>query len=481
MSAPLSPRLPIAGLAVSLLGGCVSFSPDAGLSSVVATVGPDLGRNVVKITGEAGAAAAAERVKTLLRGPLTADRAAAIALLNNRGLQAAYFRLGISEAEYVQASLPPNPKLSLAEFSGPATFETEQQLVTDIVALVTLPARTDIAADRFGAAKLRAAEQTLRLAADARRQYYRAVAASEAAAFLRQARLSAEAASDLTRQLGETGAVNKADQAREHALYAEVASQFARATLQARLERERLVRVMGLYGRDIQFTLPAKLPPLPGGLRSPRRIEADAVKRRVDLKIAFAELGALAKSLELTKVIRYVPALEIGPNADYQHDKQSGTYGIGIAGTYEIPIFDFGQARIANAEQTYMQAANLLAQKAVNARSEAREAYQNYRGTYDIARLYERQILPLREMIQADAVRQYNGMLIDVAQLILDARARVLSNAQAIEARRDFWIANADLNAALIGGGMAESAAGNPSAPDLSGRGGTSGSAGAGQ
>jgi outer membrane protein TolC len=120
----------------------------------------------------------------------------------------------------------------------------------------------------------------------------------------------------------------------------------------------------------------------------------------------------------------------------------------------EIPIYDFGQSRVVAAEQTYMQAANKLAEKAVNIRSEAREAYTAYRGNYDIARLYQSQVLPLRKIIQDEALLQYSGMLIDVTQLLVDARGRVLSNSAAINARRDFWIANTDLRHAIIGGGV---------------------------
>jgi outer membrane protein TolC len=105
------------------------------------------------------------------------------------------------------------------------------------------------------------------------------------------------------------------------------------------------------------------------------------------------------------------------------------------------------------AEQTYMQAANKLAEKAVNVRSEAREAYVSYRGTYDIARQYIANVLPLRKIIQDEALLQYNGMLIDVTQLITDARARILSNVAGINARRDAWIAHTDFKHALIGGG----------------------------
>ncbi|WP_315986567.1 hypothetical protein [Microvirga sp. Mcv34] len=97
-------------------------------------------------------------------------------------------------------------------------------------------------------------------------------------------------------------------------------------------------------------------------------------------------------------------------------------------------------------------AANRLAEQAVNARSEAREAYLRYRGNYDLARPYQTWVLPLRQTIQEQAQLQYSGMLVDLTQLIIDARTRILSNVDAINARRDFWIAATDLKAALVGG-----------------------------
>ena len=121
--------------------------------------------------------------------------------------------------------------------------------------------------------------------------------------------------------------------------------------------------------------------------------------------------------------------------------------------SFQIPIYDFGQTAVRNAQETYMAAANRLAERAVNVRSEAREAYLRYRGNYDLARHYQNRVLPLQRTIQEQATLQYSGMLIDVSDLITDARTRILSNVDAINARRDFWIAATDLKAALIGGG----------------------------
>jgi outer membrane protein TolC len=470
----------IGGLGL-LLSGCVTFQDGMGTVQMIARA--ELQKDAVKIETEADALAARTMVEDLLKLPLTSERAVQIALLNNRGLQAAYNELGLSEAQLVQASLPPNPKISLARLGGSLELEIERQILFNILALATLPARREIAADRFRAAQFRAAEATLRLAADTRRQFYRAVAANQLVSFLTQARASAEAASELATKLGETGAINKLRQAREHAFYQETSAQLAKARLQQRIERERFIRLMGLWGRDIEFKLPASLPPLPSRVRTARDIEQQALRRRVDLQVARIELEALAKSLGLTQATRFVNDLELAAANSYERAKgveeehgratleKEKVYKRGFEIEFEIPIFDFGQARVAQAEQTYMQAANRFAEKAVNIRSEVREAYQTYRGTYDIARLYQSQVLPLRKIIQDEQLLQYNAMIADVTQLITDARARILSNAQAIEARRDFWIANTDLHVALVGGSLSGGAGSASTMPAAAGGG----------
>ena len=97
-----------------------------------------------------------------------------------------------------------------------------------------------------------------------------------------------------------------------------------------------------------------------------------------------------------------------------------------------------------------MQAVNRLAEKAVNARSEVREAYQRYRGAYDFARHYENEILPLRQTIAEESLLRYNGMLTDIFPVLADARARIASNSAAINALRDFWLAHVNLQSALL-------------------------------
>lgn len=61
------------------------------------------------------------------------------------------------------------------------------------------------------------------------------------------------------------------------------------------------------------------------------------------------------------------------------------------------------------------------------------------------------QIVPLRKEIAEENVLRYNDMLIGVFELLADARAQIASVNAAIDALRDFWLAQAELEMALIG------------------------------
>lgn len=445
----------------ALLGGCATFSADGGVGPAQNVAFSELKKDVVKINGAEAALSAKARVDQLLRKPLTADSAVQIALLSNRGLQAAFNDLGIAEAQMVTASLPPNPRFGISKLSGRFELEIERQVAGSLFALATLPARAAIAREKFQTAQLRAAETVLKLAADTRRQYYRAVAANAQVGFFEQAKSSTDAASELFKRLGESGGINKLDQAREFAFDAELGAQLAQARLQQRQERERLVRLLGLWGNELKFQIPTNLAPLPQ-IQSARAIEAEALRKRIDLQIARGDLDALAKSLGLTNATRFVNDVDLLGRRTYDRGRRvladgdverETTRSTTLEFEIEIPIYDFEQSRVVQAEQNYMQAANKLAEKAVNIRSEAREAYTSYRATYDIAQQYQNNVLPLRKIIQDESLLHYSGMLIDVTQLLTDARGRILSNVAAINARRDFWIAHTDLKHVVIGGG----------------------------
>ncbi len=460
-------QLALAAIMPLALSACANFTPDAGMGAVAAIAGGGTGEEVVKIRSDEEGRAAEDRVARLLRTRLTADGAVQIALLNNKGLQAAYNELAITEARGVEASLPPSPTLSLARLSASMELEIERQILVNVLGLLTLPAKREIAEQQFRQAQFKAAAETLRIAAEARRAFYNAVAARQTAALLREAKAAAEAASELIRKLGETGAVSKLDQAREHVFYAEITGELARARQTQEAAREALIRVLGLWGDSINFRLPDALPPLPGKPKLKTDIETEALRRRVDVEMARIEVDAAAKALGLTHATRLVNVFEIAGHSKYERVTKVGDTGEketektrwrGAELEIQVPLFDFGEARTRQAEESYMQVVNRLAEKAVNARSEVREAYQRYRGAYDFARHYEKEIVPLRQTIAEESLLRYNGMLTDIFPVLADARARIASSSAAINALRDFWLAHAGLQSALLVGGSAPGA-----------------------
>lgn len=447
----------------TLLAGCKTFSPDGGITAVADLTDPALGIEIVRLRTEEDAAYAREAVARLLKRPLTAESAVQLALYNNRGLQAAYNELGISETALVGAYLPPNPTFSVERLSSSVEVEIGGRAIANILALLTLPARAGIAEDRYRQAQLRAAEETLRVAANTRRAFYRTVAARESAAFLDEAKTAAETATKLARRLGETGAMNKLDQAREQVFYAEVAAQLAAQHQRSTSERERLIRMLGLWGKDTEFALPKSLPPLPAGFRALPTVEIDAVRRRLDLQAARLEVEALAKSYGLTNAMGFLNLLEVTGIAEKKKEKATGEIERTRGGEieFQIPLFDFGQVGVRRAEEEYLHAVNRLTEKAVNVRSEARDAYRTFRTSYDLARHYRNEVLPLRKIISEETLLRYNAMQIDVFALLAEARQRVAAAAAAIDAHRDFWLASTDLMGAVVGGG-ADGMAGGP-------------------
>ena len=59
--------------------------------------------------------------------------------------------------------------------------------------------------------------------------------------------------------------------------------------------------------------------------------------------------------------------------------------------------------------------------------------------------------MPLRRTIADENILRYNGMLIGVFELLADSREQISSVAAAIDAQRDFWLADAALQTTLIG------------------------------
>ena len=452
----------------AVLGGCASFTPDGGFGAVERTTKERIGKDLQWARGEADLDVVANRVGELLAKPLTVDDAVQIALLNNRGLQAGFQELGITEAEVVQAGRLPNPGFSFGRNSRGDEREIERGLHFNLARLVAMPLVGRMEARRFEQVKGRVSMSVLSLAADTRKAYFTALAAEETVRYMRQVKQAADASAELARRMEQVGNFNKLQRAREQSFYANAVLQLARAEQAQRSTRERLVRLLGLWGAQTQFTLPERLPDLPSSPLELSDVEQVALAQRLDVQGAKLAAEQTASNLGLTRTTRFVNVLELGVmrNSSNEEPTQRG-WEIG----FELPLFDWGGARVARAEAIYMQTLHRAAETAIIARSEVREAYTGYRSAYDIARHHRDEIVPLNQRIAEENVLRYNGMLIGVFELLADARTQIASVNASIEALRDFWIAQADLDMALIGKPNLAATAGPAMAAEAAGAG----------
>lgn len=435
---------------LAFLGGCTSFSPDGGLDRVASITQERMGVTPIPLRSAEDTARVADEMKRLLAEPLSVDNAVKITILNNRGLQASLAELGIAEAELVQAGRLRNPAFTFRRVEGGGISDFERQFLFDLMGLITLPTRSGIEQRRFEVTQIRVASDVLRLAQQTRQAWFSAVAAQEAAKYMEAVQDAAAAGAELATRMAEQGNFSRLRQQREQLFHAEISADVVRARQLAVTERERLTRLLGLAGSLRTFRLPERLPDLPDKPLDEGSVMRQAMDNRLDVRMARREIDGLAKSLGLTRASRFVNVLDVS----YLNNNTSGEPHLrGYEIELSLPIFDWGEASVARAEALYTQAMHRVAEIAVDAESEVAEAYAAYRATHDLARRYRDQIVPLTKQIAEENLLRYNGMLIGVWDLLADTRGQIVSVNAAIQAQKDFWIAESNLQISLNSGG----------------------------
>lgn len=456
----------------AMLAACASFSDDGGFGSVETLARERLpGSAPVQVAWARDASQAdalRARVTELLSRPLGVDEAVQAALLGNPGLQARYAELGVAEADLVQAGRLRNPRLSYLRATHNDEIKVESALVFNLMAVFTLPLATRIEEHRFEQLKLDLAAEVLRLAAQARRAWYQAVAARQMATYLEQVNESAQVGVTLARRMVQAGNWSRLNLLREQAFAADASAQLARARQAALTERERLARLLG-QDKAATLQLPERLPDLPATARELQDAESQALEQRLDVMATRRQSEMLAAAMGLTRATRFINVLELGPaRVTESPDPRKKGFELEL----QVPLFDWGGARVARAEASYMQALHRVAETALNARSEVRESYAEYRSAFDLARLYRDEVVPLRKEISEETLLRYNGMLASVFELLADSRDQVAGVTQALDALRAYWLADANLQMALTGGSPLPSSPGAtrlPSAPAAEG------------
>lgn len=307
--------------AAVFLSGCASFSSDGGFDKVGELTKERTGQAPLYQRSTADSDTARTRTRELLKVPLTANSAVELAYLNNRSLQASFNELGIAEAELVRAGRLRNPVFTFEHLSGGGVVEIDRAVMFDVLGLLTMPVARELEQRRFEHAQFQAAFEAVGIASDVRRAYFSAVATQELAKYFQQVKEAAEASNELARKMAAAGNFNKLAQMREQAFYADATADLARAQHQAFAQRERLSRLLGLSGDQLNFQLPERLPDLPAQPAEPKDAEQSALDKRLDVLMAKRTTEATAKSLGLTKATRFINVLEVG----YRNKSETGS------------------------------------------------------------------------------------------------------------------------------------------------------------
>lgn len=460
-------KLVLSAMSLAILSGCASVSVEQNVDRVNEEAKSFTeGQLSLARTGDERQQRA-EAAQKLLQTPLGQREAVQLALLNSPSLQALVAQGWAESADAAQIGRIANPIFSLERMVAGDELELNRALTFGLLDILTLPSRQGIATRRIEVAQLRLTGDVVDQVTRVRQAWVRAVAAQQSLQYARQVYDSASASAELARRMQAIGNFNRLTRAREQAFYADAGTRLATATHQVTATREELVRLLGLDMQQAQMLkLPERLPELPRQAIDPQTVGTFATRNRLDIRLAQTTLAASARAQGLNMVTSFTD-IELTARRETSTDNVAGERS--VARGYEIdvrlPIFDWGGMRRDAMSARTLAAANQLDATVRSAGSSLRESYSAYRTAYDIARHNRDEVVPLRKVIAEENQLRYNGMIIGIFELLADARDQVTTVMNAINSEQQFWLADAALQASLIGRPINTVLAAMPAAP----------------
>jgi cobalt-zinc-cadmium efflux system outer membrane protein len=294
----------------------------------------------------------------------------------------------------------------------------------------------------------------LKLAAEVKVAFYTAQARRQLLDRLRVVSETNETAAEFTKRLHDAGNTSDLELANQQGSYEQSRLEVAQTELQVRRDRERLNRLLGLWGAGTNWTMANHLPELQGRESSLQHLESRAIAQRLDLQAARMRLDLIGQSLALRTKTRFLPAeIKLGVDTERDPDGQRLT---GPTLDLELPIFNQGQGEIAKLTAQYRQAQHELEAMAVNIRSEVRESRDQLVAAHDLTSYIGKRLLPTQQQALNLTLQQYNFMLKGAYDLLLAKQNEIAAERSYIEAWRDYWIARAELERA-VGGNLSSS------------------------
>ena len=457
-----------AGLALTgiaaLVSGCASFSIEDSVSWTNEELAGYTGGELELARTDEQRRARAEVAGEILAGTVDREAAVRLALANSPAMQAMIADSWAEGADAAQSGRIPNPVFAFERIAtdDEAEVEIERLFAFGLLDVLTLPLRKRVADRRIERTKLALASEVVGRVTEVRQAWVEAVAAEQSLQYAEQVAESASASAEMARRLESVGNYSRLERAREQVFYAETTAQLAAERHAARSAREQLVRLLGLNEDQASaLELPETLPELPERPLQPARLADTLNERRLDVQLAKADLEAAARGQGLGRITTFTD-IEVGyrsatvfsetePGEGFEDIDIEAESADGYELEVTVPLFDWGGMQRDALNARTLAAANRYAETLRTVSSSLRENYSAYRTAHDVAMFYQDEILPLRELISEENVLQYNGMLIGVFELLADSRSSIGAVETAIDAQRQFWLAEAALQASITG------------------------------
>ena len=460
-------KLTLSALGLAVLTGCASASLDQNINRVNVEAGGFTEGKLALARTQEERDQQAQAAQSLLAQPLGQKDAVQLALVNSPSLQALLAQGWAESADAAQVGRIANPIFSFERMRAGTELDLGRALSFGLLDLLTLPTRYGVATRQIELSQLRLTGNVLDQVTRVRQAWVRAVAAQQTLQYAKQVYDSAEAGAELARRMQGVGNFNRITRAREQAFYADAATRLSTAQHQVTASREELVRLLGLDESQAQaLKLPERLPDLPKQALDPQAVGSLATKARLDIRLAQTALDGAAKAQGLNMVTSFTD-IELTGRRNTTFDNAEGTRSNARGWEIDVrlPIFDWGGMQRDAMNARTLAAANQLEATARAAGSSLRESYSAYRTAYDVARHYRDEVVPVRKVIAEENQLRYNGMLISAFELLADARDQVGAVTAALDAQQQFWLADAALQASVIGRPTSTSLSVTSSAP----------------
>ncbi len=433
--------------ALALATGCASTSVRDDLDRLRPRVRLPLPERAVQ---EEVSPEAAPEVARALASPISADVAVRLAMANNRAMRATLRELGVPRGALLQAGLLPNPAV---EFDLRYQQDRTQPLQADVAVEFALtrallaPARASAARAELEAARVRAAGAAVELGFAVRAAFF-AVQAAEERLRIAQRSLDAFAAGrDLARSLREAGNVPALDVAQQEAAYESARVRVAELELERLDRRERLTRLLGLFGEETMWSVRGALAVVGPEDAGTEPTEARALRASLELEALRARMEANARRIGLSRAEGWTPDIIL----DVHGEQDGNSLEIGGGARVALPMFDRRQGQRASLEAEFDGMMERYHGLAIDVRSALRALRNRVRSARARAAAYDAVILPTRQRVMDETVLQYNAMNAGVFQVLQARREQLDAELARVEVRREYWTAAAALDALMAG------------------------------